>query len=636
MVHGGPVAEWSPGAGLQTRRRGFESHPGLHTLLPGYKACEATTPEEGTITVTKKNETRRFKMHPKLLFDVIRRQAGSLSKAILEGVMNSDDAKASRCVVTLDQERLTIWDDGKGMSKRKEIEEFFEVFGTPHDETEQKKFGTFRMGRGQLFAYGVNSWRTGPFEMAVDIKNEGLEYRLTEHAAAVDGCTIEIDLYDRLLPSDLHGVIRTLKDWVKYSSVEVELNGEVVTVDPETEKWDHVTDDAYVRLTNTLGLSIYNLGIFVCQIQAHRFGTGGVLVSRKQLRMNFARNDIQSDCEVWKRLKPFLVEQSGRRVKKERLTDAQRQHMIDRFLEDPDRISQPDLWGAKLVKLTNGRMVPLSKLHAFGALSVTYGGVAAHAREGDVYGDRVHQRKLALVVSDETLEEFGYRPSDEGLSRFFEMQLKAGRSPARHRWRVRSMAELQRMLSGSGEIIPEKKWNVRTRVWVHLLKSVIPAQFSRRVLVGNREGVYAWTDGSTYVAFDHRFLKGREYTLYGIVEVLQVLVHELAHDDGTLNGHVHGVGFLETFEELSRAHLPLMVHAAPAGLVTAIETIGRRTTKELAKLKDKVDKLEIAAKEAEELEASWKEQVERKEALEGRTAAAKKGGAVEFRKSLFG
>ena len=35
-------------------------------------------------------ETRRFTMHPDLLFSVIKAQAGTLSKAVLELTMNSD------------------------------------------------------------------------------------------------------------------------------------------------------------------------------------------------------------------------------------------------------------------------------------------------------------------------------------------------------------------------------------------------------------------------------------------------------------------------------------------------------------------------------------------------------------------
>jgi len=36
-------------------------------------------------------EQRKFQMHEKLLLDVIKRQAGTLQKAVLEGVMNSED-----------------------------------------------------------------------------------------------------------------------------------------------------------------------------------------------------------------------------------------------------------------------------------------------------------------------------------------------------------------------------------------------------------------------------------------------------------------------------------------------------------------------------------------------------------------
>jgi len=37
---------------------------------------------------------KQFGMHPKLLMDVIQRQAGTLEKAILEGTMNGIEAQA--------------------------------------------------------------------------------------------------------------------------------------------------------------------------------------------------------------------------------------------------------------------------------------------------------------------------------------------------------------------------------------------------------------------------------------------------------------------------------------------------------------------------------------------------------------
>ena len=104
-------------------------------------------------------ETRHFRIdHNKLLLDVIRRQAGSLTKAIMEGVMNAVDAGATRCDISVTADTVTITDDGKGFASKKEIQEWFEVFGAAHSEEEAKTFGTFRMGRGQMFAYGVNKW----------------------------------------------------------------------------------------------------------------------------------------------------------------------------------------------------------------------------------------------------------------------------------------------------------------------------------------------------------------------------------------------------------------------------------------------------------------------------------------------
>ena len=73
-------------------------------------------------SASSSSETRQFKMHPKLLMDVIRRQAGTLAKAVLEGVMNSIDAKSTSVDVTIERTRVVISDDGKGFPSREEIE----------------------------------------------------------------------------------------------------------------------------------------------------------------------------------------------------------------------------------------------------------------------------------------------------------------------------------------------------------------------------------------------------------------------------------------------------------------------------------------------------------------------------------
>jgi len=75
-------------------------------------------------------------MHDKLLLDVIRKQAGSIQKAVLEGVMNSIEAAATRVEVSVEPDQIKIIDDGRGFQNREEIELFFETFGQPDTESE--------------------------------------------------------------------------------------------------------------------------------------------------------------------------------------------------------------------------------------------------------------------------------------------------------------------------------------------------------------------------------------------------------------------------------------------------------------------------------------------------------------------
>src|ERR1041385_2565716 len=81
-------------------------------------------------------ESRNFRMHEKLLLDVIRKQAGTIQKACLEAVMNSIEAGAGEVIVEINTSTILITDNGRGFQSRQEIEQFFETFGQPHTELE--------------------------------------------------------------------------------------------------------------------------------------------------------------------------------------------------------------------------------------------------------------------------------------------------------------------------------------------------------------------------------------------------------------------------------------------------------------------------------------------------------------------
>ena len=57
-------------------------------------------------------EARSFKMHSALLYSVIRNQAGTASKALLESAMNAIDAGATKCDIRVDGSSFTVSDDG--------------------------------------------------------------------------------------------------------------------------------------------------------------------------------------------------------------------------------------------------------------------------------------------------------------------------------------------------------------------------------------------------------------------------------------------------------------------------------------------------------------------------------------------
>jgi len=548
-------------------------------------------------------ETRRFAMHPKLLFDVILRQAGNIEKAILEGVMNSVDAGAKQCRITLDQDVVEISDNGSGIQSRQQIEQYFETFGQPHEESEKKVYGTFRMGRGQLFAFGVNVWRTAAFRMEVDIKGKGLDYVLEEGLNPFPGCGVRVELYEKLRSSAIYEAVRVLKQWCKYTPVQVYLNDEMISVDAADEDWDHVLPEAYIRMNESGELSIFNLGVYVCGMPNYRLGTGGVIVSRKQLKMNFARNDIQSDCPVWKVVKPFVDKTAEKKIKSTNraLQSWERERMATKLRQDP--VGEYELWDTKLAYSANSRSFSLAKMHPFASLFLNYGGKVARAPKGSILGDRVMQQKLAFVISDETLKHFGFQQSEIGLQGLMDfMKPHVFRNASARKWTICPLQVFEKELGAEAVFLDAKKYTPRVKVWVKFLEYTVRDAMDtpRAIKAGKWPGARAWTDGLTYICFDDRFLRHQPYDLHGISEVLLVLFHEMAHADDTKGSHIHAAEFYEHFEDLLKRKYPMLMKAGPRRIIEAMRHVGLKLTKDATYIEDPADRVREAAEDLQE------------------------------------
>ena len=508
-------------------------------------------------------ETRRFGMHANLLYDVITKQAGTLQKAILEGVMNGVDADATRISITLNPERVVIEDDGKGFADRSEIKNFFETFGTPHEEGDAT-YGRFRMGRGQMFAFGKNSWSTNTFRMDVDIKGRGLDYDLREVSEQHPGCRIEIDLYDPLIPSEIDDIRRSMKEWVAYVDVPVELDGVVISNDPANEDWTIETDDAYYNISPTkTNLAVYNLGVLVMKVHAGRYGVGGKVVSKERLDVNFARNDVTSSCPVFSRIKAELKKHSNQETKKTRkLTDAQRHYICEQI--SSATITLEDLKKPVLTEI-EGRQVSLESLT--NGLWKNNGNLLV-AKKGDRFAIRVKQQGIALCLATETMEALGCGSTQEVI----DVLIKAVDNipmtdDLSHGWRIRSLKsslqdakaveldDYRHLVTKEYEPLEPAKLPKSRKV---LLDAVHKASFyvahemgvtGRHIMPGQSDLAHAWTDGTSTIWIETRQLAqlGRGYR--GCARIAALLAHEYLHSGPDTETHEHDQEFHERFHD---------------------------------------------------------------------------------------
>lgn len=504
-------------------------------------------------------EQRQLTVHPAILYSIIKSQAGSLSKALLEAVMNAVDAGATKCAIKLDAGSFEVKDNGKGFASKEEIIQFFETFGTPHTEGDAR-YGKFRMGRGQMFSFGVNTWRTGRFTMVVDIKGKGLDYSLKEESKASTGCHIVGELYEPMPSYQLQDCMNELKKFIQYVEIPVSLNGTVVSKRPDEQKWDLVTDDAYIKLNNSTSLYVYNLGVLVRDYSAHLLGSGGVVVSRKQLEVNFARNDIlQHSCEVWRRIREKVRTISGARVaKKASLTDSERQFLANQ-LTSSTQLDWKD-WTA----LTESNIVPTAASRngtVAGLLKAsTVVLVPANAKR---LGERLHRAKAFFGVTEDTLARFGVGDVESLLRTLnsrcpypsnrlptvgnFEEFLKSHKSG----YQTLGDQELKPVEALAIRVLRQAQGRFFNR-WFESLKGSEYEPRPRNLWVGTSDSALAWTNGADSIHLEQRFLvKHAKRGLNGWHRIVMVLLHEYCHPEADLEGHEHDQDFFERFEDLA-------------------------------------------------------------------------------------
>lgn len=505
-----------------------------------------------------------FVMHPKLLRDVIERQAGSLWKAVLEGVMNSIEAGAHGVDVTVDPLRLRIHDDGQGFTNREQLRTCFETFGQPHEASEKKVWAQFRMGRGQMFAHGRNVWRSGVFRMTVDIATS-LGYDLEEDLPVAPGCCIDVTLREGISDAGIHHLQRDITRAVLFVGVPVRINGMAINTPPEGMTWDaSSTDDAYVRLKpGAGGIDVYNLGVYVQTIPSFTCGLSGVIVSRKRLLVNFARNDVMGTCPVWRRIRAIIDSAAG--VERATATRLQTHLSEEKRLAAIDRLQSGQMTYEEFTKLRLLIDVVGEGMSSRGIRRSRYSGWTFAARD-DVRADRLAQERRLLVLDAAALEPFKL-PLETVLH---------------HQWTLANgswnqfatlpyvpFTEAAAHLTSDQTILPPDAWTPRERAWLDVLTWTMGVACQhqldrqvrvkpRRLLIGLSTACNAWTDGATYIAlsrennpFTSRLTTQGRIDLDVLGGFLTLLAHEFAHD--AVNPREHDRDFYRRFHDLVRS-----------------------------------------------------------------------------------
>jgi hypothetical protein len=516
--------------------------------------------------------THEFTMDPNLLVSVIKAQAGTLSKALLEGVMNSIDAGATRVDITLTTDGFTVSDDGRGFADAEEIRLWFGRFGTPHVENDAI-YGRFRMGRGQMMAFAATDWKSGEFRMQVDIDKRGLTYELDAAQPIVKGCLIAGKLNEPLSDWRLRDTLTELKMFVAYALKPVYVNGELYGEPAAGLKktWTFEDDDAFYKVVPGAGeLLCYNQGVYVEEMGIWNVGMGGIVVSKSALKLNFARNAVmQHECKVWERIAIRLNKVvMDKMMTAKSLTDGERKYLARRL--SAARYDESIDWRkAKVLTDPTGKHFALSELRSYKTF--------VHIPTDTGLACAAHGTAQTFVVTDSLLTRFGCSSMEDWLD-----QMKSlSDDLIDPDYEVIDMKDVSsRGLGGSAEVLASAL--ARRERAAHATLMFLNEQLGARLMAAGtvtqlreiRVGKHkhnsfiAWTDGTSYITANKKFFKRFERGMDGVVEWLLTLVHEYTHSTDDSESHDHGDVFYRSFHDSLTADPALsMGSLARAGLI---------------------------------------------------------------------
>lgn len=499
-------------------------------------------------------EERTFSVHTNLIWELIFKQHHSLTSALQELIQNAYDANASNVWLTISSDGFECRDDGNGFTNKAEITEWFEVFGSPRNSENDNKFGRFRMGRGQIMGLASTEWRSAEFQMSVDAKNKGLDYVLRQGLPSQKGCTItgawysEIDLDAKTWreETELEDLISSLSRSVRYIfSMNVFLNGQLISTRPEDIDWTIETEDFYFLRENDLpytgrqSVCIYNLGVFIDRFEGMR--DNGIVITKKHLKLNLTRSKVQPDCPVLNAIRERLRQRKYSISQSKKFRPEEAQTIFLRFI-DKD-YSLADIKGAKLISdLHERNFVSLDDLGNM-PFTIPYGAQPSQSDLIDQIGKYfvINIRCLPFVLNELTGK------TEMPLFRNVTKEKKVlGEAIQNNYFSFKSIIET---IDNEKILLTDEQLTQHERIILAAINSV-NFEGQRKCVLGISSNANGWTDGHSFIAIDRNWLKSIGTGLEMVMQLTHLLLHEYAHS--VKQTEDHNGAFYKNFHDSSR------------------------------------------------------------------------------------
>lgn len=514
-------------------------------------------------------ERIEFDVHANIIHDLIHSQNGTVSTAIRELVMNAIDAGSEKCEIKVHKKGFSVIDWGKGFDSEKDIKTYFKNFGEPHEEGDAE-FGRFRIGRGQIMAFGKVIWTSNQYSMTVDTRKNGFTFDYKNHGDIQwAGCRVDGVFYQELSDYHINHIKDELKDFICFADIQVLFNGESLNRDIEKEHWDIDDGEILIQWKTGDGIQIYSKGVFVKRIDAYRYGFEARVVTRNALKLNMARNEVTDNDPLWVRITEYFSEKAReiakRKGKAGRIDTATRRGIIRQFLSGS--LPVEDVLEVCLFKDCRGHSISIRNI-ANSKLNLSVSLIS-----GSRKAEAIATRRLAQVLDFDVLEEFDVCSLDDlkvkianTLKLYYSQKIHYINNFAQS-FKNKETVDIDLIagrLVNDNTIYPKEKYTPRESAARNALQygsNLMARELSKRlerdvnrrnILLGNSGVADGWTNGLDTIVITRHLLPCLDtLSRSGGFQMAMLLLHEYLHDEDDSGSHQHDFEFMSQFHDIA-------------------------------------------------------------------------------------